>query len=104
MSFIAISLALLFLFDIALSLGFVIIAWPIARRTVGVDLSIYRLIAEVLSPIIVVGATIDVLRLHRLTSALFDVKPPPLFMGVLAGESARMLAESARLGSVLLPW
>jgi hypothetical protein len=47
----------------SLSLGFVLTASPVAHRTVGVDLRVHGFIAEVLSPVVVVGATVDVLRL-----------------------------------------
>jgi hypothetical protein len=104
MSFIAVSLALLRVFDIGFSLGFVIIARPVAGRTVGVNLCVHWFVTEVLRPVVVVGATVNVLRLHRLTSALFNIKPPPLFMGILARKPARVLAESARLDRILSPW
>src|SRR5215469_11961301 len=104
MSFIAISLALLCVFDIGFSLEFIFAARPVARRTVWVDLRIDRLIAEVLRAVVVVRAAVDVLRLHRLTPTLFDVKPPALFVRVLAGESARVFAESTWLSTILLPW
>jgi hypothetical protein len=104
MSFIAISLALLFLFDIGFSLGFVFTARPVACGIVGVDLSVDRFIAEVLGPIIVVRTTIDILRPHGLTLALLNINPPPLFMRVLTRESTRMLAEPTRLGTIFSPW
>jgi hypothetical protein len=104
-SFIAVSLALLRVFGIDLvSLGFVITAWPIARRTVEVDLRVHRFITEVLGPVVAIGAAVNVLRLPRLTSALFEVKPPPLLMSILAREPARVLAESARLSLIVSPW
>jgi hypothetical protein len=102
MSFIAISLALLRVFDIGLSLGFVVFAWPIGA--IRVDLGVHRFTTEVLGPIVVVGAPIDILRLQRLTPALFDIKPPTLFVGIRAGESAGMFAESAGFEGVILPW
>src|SRR5579862_2171096 len=104
MSFMAISSALLRVFDIGFSLGFVVFAWPFVHRTVGVDLGVRGIITKVLSPIIVIGAAVDVLRLHRLTLALFEIEPPALFMGILAGEPARVVAESAWLSTVLSPW
>src|ERR1700743_766869 len=105
MSFMAVSLALLRVFGIGFfSLGFVVITWPVARRTVGVDLRVHWFITEVLGPVVVVDTTIDIFRPPRLTSALFNIKPPPLFMRVLTGKTARMFAESTRLGSVLSPW
>ena len=87
----------------SVSLGLVITAWPVPAGPSGRS-GCSRVIAEVLGPVVVVGAAVDILGLLRFTSALFNVKPPPLFMGILAGEPARMFAESTRFGSVLLPW